>query len=134
MTTHRNHYVPVWYQKGFVSIVPPRFYYLDLNPEPAEQGRGARPAAMKSAPKQCFWSQDLYTTLFFGAPALAGWERPLSAAAKDRKGPIWLKNSFRGGGWRIPRPLSWPQKSFREVEYLPSGAATRDVSSHDSLT
>lgn len=68
MTTRRNHYVPVWYQKGFVSIVPPRLYYLDLNPEPAEQGRGARPAVLKSAPKQCFWSQDLYTTLFFGAP------------------------------------------------------------------
>lgn len=68
MTTRRNHYVPVWYQKGFASIDPPRLYYLDLNPDPAEQGRGARPAILKSAPKQCFWSQDLYTTLFFGVP------------------------------------------------------------------
>ena len=68
MTTRRNHYVPVWYQKGFVSIDPPRLYYLDVNPELAEQGRGARHAILKSAPKQCFWSQDLYTTLLFGVP------------------------------------------------------------------
>ena len=68
MTTRRNHYVPVWYQKGFVSVDPPRLYYLDLNPEPAEQRRGARSEIPKSAPKQCFWSHDLYTTLFFGEP------------------------------------------------------------------
>lgn len=68
MTTRRNHYVPVWYQKGFVSTDPPRLYYLDLKAEPGEHGRGARPAILKSAPKQCFWSQDLYTTLLFGTP------------------------------------------------------------------
>lgn len=68
MTTHRNHYVPVWYQKGFVSVDPPRLYYLDLNPEPAEQRRCARSEIPKCAPKRCFWSHDLYTTLFFGAP------------------------------------------------------------------
>jgi hypothetical protein len=68
MTTRRNHYVPVWYQKGFVSVDPPRLYHLDLHPEPAETGRRTRPAVLKSAPKQCFWSPDLYTTLFFGAP------------------------------------------------------------------
>ena len=68
MTTRRNHYVPVWYQKGFVGVDPPRLYHLDLHPEPTESGCGARRAILKSAPKQCFWSDDLYTTLFFGAP------------------------------------------------------------------
>jgi hypothetical protein len=68
MTTRRNHYVPVWYQKGFVSADPPRLYYLDVDPQAAELGRGGPPAIKKGAPKQCFWSHDLYTTLFFGAP------------------------------------------------------------------
>jgi len=68
MTTRRNHYVPVWYQKGFVSAAPPRLYYLDLHPEPSEPRAGNGPALQNSAPKQCFWSQDLYTTLLFGAP------------------------------------------------------------------
>jgi hypothetical protein len=68
MTTRRNHYVPVWYQKGFVSADPPRLYYLDLDPQAAELGRDGPPAIKKSAPKQCFWSHDLYTTLLFGAP------------------------------------------------------------------
>jgi hypothetical protein len=68
MTTRCNHYVPVWYQKGFVSADPPRLFYLDLNRQPGEQGRGVWPATKKSAPKQCFWSHDLYTTLFFGTP------------------------------------------------------------------
>jgi hypothetical protein len=68
MTTRRNHYVPVWYQKGFISADPPRLYYLDLGLQPAELGRDGPPAIKKSAPKQCFWSHDLYTTLFFGTP------------------------------------------------------------------
>jgi len=68
MTTRRNHYVPVWYQKGFVSVDRPRLCYLDLNPKPGEQRRGARSESPKSAPKQCFWSHDLYTTVLFGAP------------------------------------------------------------------
>jgi hypothetical protein len=68
MTTRHNHYVPVWYQKGFVSADPPRLYYLDLDPQAAELDRGGPPTIKKRAPKQCFWSHDLYTTLFFGAP------------------------------------------------------------------
>jgi hypothetical protein len=68
MTTRRNHYVPVWYQKGFVSADSPRLFYLDLDPHPGERGRDGPPAIKKIAPKQCFWSHDLYTTSFFGAP------------------------------------------------------------------
>jgi hypothetical protein len=67
-TTRRNHYVPVWYQKGFVSADPRRLFHLDLNPQQGEQGRGGGQVTKRSAPKQCFWSHDLYTTLFFGAP------------------------------------------------------------------
>lgn len=68
MTARRNHYVPVWYQKGFASIDPPRLFYLDLSPKPGAQRHGAQSEIPKSAPKRCFWSQDLYTTSFFGTP------------------------------------------------------------------
>jgi hypothetical protein len=71
MTTRRNHYVPVWYQKGFLGANQLQLHYLDLSPdEPAPNT--VRPGRVrelqKQSPKQCFWSQDLYTTLFFGMP------------------------------------------------------------------
>ncbi len=69
-TTRRNHYVPVWYQKGFVSGNPPRLWYLDVRGEEAKSvsdGSGTR-ILQRRAPKQCFWSEDLYTTLFDGLP------------------------------------------------------------------
>lgn len=71
MTTRRNHYVPIWYQKGFVRATPPRLHYLDVSPvEAAPPGgsTGAAPRLQRTSPRQCFWSRDLYTTLFFGAP------------------------------------------------------------------
>lgn len=71
MTTRRNHYVPVWYQKGFLGADQSQLHYLDLTPGDAEpNGRrsGRARELEKQSPKQCFWSQDLYTTLFFGMP------------------------------------------------------------------
>lgn len=71
MTTRRNHYVPVWYQKGFGNTDPSRIYCLDLSPDeplaPAAGARGLRKLDQGS-PKKFFWSQDLYTTLLLGAP------------------------------------------------------------------
>jgi hypothetical protein len=68
VTTRRNHYVPVWYQKGFSSVSPARLHYLDLRPKLSEEGASRKSPLLKSAPKQCFWFQDLYTTMFFGTP------------------------------------------------------------------
>ncbi len=71
MTTRRNHYVPVWYQKGFLGADQSQLHYLDLTPnEPAPNSpRAGRVRELqKQSPKQCFWSRDLYTTLFFGMP------------------------------------------------------------------
>jgi Protein of unknown function (DUF4238)/SEC-C motif len=71
MTTRRNHYVPVWYQKAFGDTDPARLYCLDLAPDdspaPAGGSSGSR-RAERGSPKKFFWSQDLYTTLFFGTP------------------------------------------------------------------
>ncbi|MHB8405835.1 MAG: DUF4238 domain-containing protein [Gammaproteobacteria bacterium] len=63
--------MPVWYQKGFVCTTPPRLHCLDLSLDgaPAPGGGTARTGTLeRRAPKQCFWSRDLYTTLFFGTP------------------------------------------------------------------
>jgi hypothetical protein len=71
MTTRRNHYVPVWHQKGFFGASQSQLHYLDLTPdEPAPNTvrPGRARELQKQSPKQCFWSQDLYTTLFFGMP------------------------------------------------------------------
>ncbi len=49
MTTRRNHYLPVWYQKGLVSVDSPRLFYLHLDPQPGERDRGEPPAIRKCA-------------------------------------------------------------------------------------
>lgn len=67
----RNHYVPVWYQKGFLCpTVPDReLHYLDLNPPTFKDGRGTirtKRALRRQGPKKCFFQDDLYTTFFGG--------------------------------------------------------------------
>jgi len=67
--TRHNHYVPIWYQKGFIIGTGASLNYLDLNP-PATvlpDGRSILGRALTCrAPKSCFWSKDLYTTQFGG--------------------------------------------------------------------
>ncbi len=71
MTTHRNHYVPQWYQKLFVKDSKTPLYYLDLRPEtttlPSGETVSISPLRRKS-PRQCFWEEDLYTTVFGNVP------------------------------------------------------------------
>ena len=67
MVTHRNHYVPQWYQRRFTTDSKTPLFYLDLNPEPIVLPGGKRvlrPTLQRSTPKYCFWGQDLYTTVF----------------------------------------------------------------------
>jgi hypothetical protein len=134
MTTRRNHYVPVWYQKGFVSADPPRLFYLDLDPQPGEMHRGGQPATKKSAPKQCFWSKDLYTTLFFGAPN-DEIERFLFGAI-DNAGALAVRAVADGDPWavhdsfqdffsyidaqkiRTPKGLDWIRDRYGKIDQL----------------
>lgn len=69
VTTHRNHYVPQWYQRRFVRNAKTPLFYLDLAPERTilPDGRAVGPPALqRNSPKYCFWGQDLYTTVFGG--------------------------------------------------------------------
>ena len=64
----RNHYVPEWYQRRFLSndAREKKFYYLDLNPDSTVSGRWEykRNALLRWGPRRCFYERDLYTTKF----------------------------------------------------------------------
>lgn len=65
--THRNHYVPIWYQKAFILRSGGSLHYLDVGPAPTDlpDGRVITTSPLTyRAPKSCFWSEDLYTTRF----------------------------------------------------------------------
>jgi hypothetical protein len=62
----RNHYVPKWYQKRFLSPSASKFFYLDLYPdELSNEGRKyTRKNLLIRGPKKCFVLNDLYTLKF----------------------------------------------------------------------
>ncbi|MGD0280581.1 MAG: SEC-C metal-binding domain-containing protein, partial [Smithella sp.] len=65
-----NHYVPIWYQKNFLSSKKAAFHYLNLYPDKIELPNGK--VKLKNqiywpfSPRQCFYQTDLYTTSFLG--------------------------------------------------------------------
>ena len=67
--THKNHYVPIWYQKRFLLDGKNSLFHLDLFPENKKLPDG-RVIKMNDVhvwgPSSCFWVPDLYTTTFFG--------------------------------------------------------------------
>ncbi|NVJ18995.1 DUF4238 domain-containing protein [Myxococcus sp. AM010] len=65
--TRDNHYVPIWYQRGFLEPDCTQLAYRDLKPDVHQLPDGRlRPGSsrFKSSPKQCFFQRDLYTTAF----------------------------------------------------------------------
>jgi len=64
----RNHYVPEWYQRRFLSngAKERKFCYLDLTPDSIASGKMKykRNAMFRWGPRRCFCEQDLYTTKF----------------------------------------------------------------------
>jgi hypothetical protein len=65
--TRNNHYVPQWYQRGFLAPGQSRLFYLNLDPDrnTLPDGRQVSHNALNEwAPKQCFVEYDLYTTHF----------------------------------------------------------------------
>lgn len=67
--TRNNHYVPQWYQKGFLSNSSNMLHYLDLHPttQALDNGKIITHNAYKSNPiSKSFCEKDLYTT-FFGS-------------------------------------------------------------------
>jgi hypothetical protein len=65
--TRNNHYVPQWYQRGFLAPGQSRLFYLNLDPDrkTLPDGRQVpRTALHEWGTKNCFVEYDLYTTHF----------------------------------------------------------------------
>ena len=65
--TRHNHYVPDWYQRGFLKTNESQLHYLDMSPEQKVLSDG-RTVTMNSlgkrGPRGCFQGYDLYSTRF----------------------------------------------------------------------
>lgn len=65
--TRNNHYVPQWYQKGFLSSASNKLHYLNLSPDTKKLPDG-RVITFNNRdqfpPSKCFYQTDLYTTFF----------------------------------------------------------------------
>lgn len=66
--THQNHYVPIWYQRGFIVDPSKSLQLLDLDPPrialPDGRAKTLRSLHLNRAPTICFVEEDLYTTRF----------------------------------------------------------------------
>jgi hypothetical protein len=65
--TRNNHYVPQWYQQGFLEIGRDRLAYLNLRPpqKVLDDGRAITERALFDAPtSRSFYETDLYSTFF----------------------------------------------------------------------
>lgn len=67
----RHHYVPIWYQKGFLDQGQTAFKILDLHPRKHRSSDGKIHSArsiLDKGPNAWFFESDLYTTRYFGKP------------------------------------------------------------------
>jgi hypothetical protein len=65
--TRNNHYVPEWYQRGFIEADHSQLHYLDTTPDHKALPGGRtvpRKDLHKWGLKKCFYEYDLYTTHF----------------------------------------------------------------------
>lgn len=65
--TRDNHYVPQWYQRGFLVNNANQLYYLDLDPDKKTLSDGREiiiTHLRRKSTVQCFVQRDLYTTFF----------------------------------------------------------------------
>lgn len=78
-TTHENHYVPRWYQRGFLEPGRNTYSYLDLTPPQKTLLSGRviiERSKFDSPTSRAFWQWDLYST-FFGTSVNDEIERKL---------------------------------------------------------
>lgn len=65
--THRNHYVPEWYQKRFLPDGGGKYFLLKLHPKVTKLPKGrswTETSCNQWGPPRCFYENDLYTTRF----------------------------------------------------------------------
>ncbi|WP_157664498.1 DUF4238 domain-containing protein [Bordetella genomosp. 9] len=68
--SHRHHYVPIWYQKGFLAPGKTAFKILDMRPDVFKDDsgkvRGRGRSILCKGPDAHFWEPDLYTIRWLG--------------------------------------------------------------------
>lgn len=98
--SYRHHYVPQWYQRGFLNEGQTAFKILDLHPDiyrdKTGRVRGHSRAILDKGPDAWFFESDLYTTRVFGEPN-DDIERLLFGPLDDR-GKIAI-TSYRDQDW-----------------------------------
>lgn len=137
MTTHRNHYVPQWYQRRFLKDSKTPLYYLDLTPARTilQSGEEAGPPALqRNSSRNCFWGQDLYTTVFgdlqndeierflFGAIDNDGANALRAVVAGDLREIHDLFQRFfeylDAQKLRTPKGLDWIRSNYPQLDQL----------------
>lgn len=135
--TRNNHYVPQWYQRGFLAPGQSQLHYLDMSPEQMVLPDG-RTVPMKAVhkwgPKNCFYEYDLYSTHFgtvvndevekflFGSIDDRGAEAVRAFASGDSSA---MHNAFQdffeyldAQRLRTPKGLDWIRSRYPSLNQL----------------
>ena len=135
--TRHNHYVPQWYQRGFLKSGQSHLYYLDMSPEQKLLPDGrivAMIAEHRWGPKSCFYEYDLYSThfgsvvndevekLLFGSIDVRGTKAVRAFAGGDLSA---MHNSFQdffeyldAQKLRTPKGLDWIKSRYSSLDQL----------------
>lgn len=99
--SHRHHYVPIWYQKGFLTPGQTSFKILDKRPDVFRDAsgnvRGVGRTILNKGPDAHFWLPDLYTIRWLGHPDDVIERHLFGAIDTQGKRAIeaWLAEDFR---------------------------------------
>jgi hypothetical protein len=135
--TRNNHYVPQWYQRGFLKSGQSHLYYLDMSPEQKLLPDGrivAMSAEHRWGPKNCFYEYDLYSTHFgsvvndevekflFGSIDVRGTKAVRAFAGGDLSA---MHDSFQdffeyldAQKLRTPKGLDWIKSRYSSLDQL----------------
>lgn len=136
--TRQNHYVPIWYQKGFIVDPSKRLQLLDLDPPrivfPDGRAKTLRSVHLNRSPTSCFVEKDLYTTRFgsvindeverylFGAIDRLGAPAVRAFASGDVVGIHSLFQHFfsylDAQKVRTPKGLDWIKSKYPQLTQL----------------
>lgn len=135
--TRNNHYVPQWYQRGFLESGQSHLHYLDTSPEQKMLPDG-RIVPMNDVhrwgPKNCFYEYDLYSTHFgtvvndevekflFGSIDVRGTKAVRAFAGGDLSA---MHNAFQdffeyldAQKLRTPKGLDWIKSRYSSLDQL----------------
>lgn len=126
--TRNNHYVPQWYQRGFLSKGQHKLHVLNLAPAPSEKELEQR------GPKRAFVEFDLYTTRFgdelddeierflfgeidaTGADALRAWSS--GDLMRIHRNFLAFFEYLDAQKLRTPKGLDWIQAQFQSLPHI----------------